>query len=56
MQHLSYVLFIRQVAYFRVIAFQFVFQFYKRGVITDDSCGKQGSIDHGVLGKFCGIE
>lgn len=30
-------------------ASQFVFQFYKDGVITDDSCGSRGSIDHGVL-------
>lgn len=28
---------------------QFVFQFYKGGVITDDSCGARGQIDHGVL-------
>ena len=37
---------------------QFVFQFYKSGVITDDSCGARGDIDHGVLGtalaRFCG--
>ena len=31
---------------------QFVFQFYKTGVITDDSCGARGDIDHGVLGMF----
>lgn len=28
---------------------QFVFQFYKGGVLTDDSCGKAGQLDHGVL-------
>ena len=28
---------------------QFVFQFYKTGVLTDDKCGKEGNIDHGVL-------
>jgi len=28
---------------------QFIFQFYKNGVITDQSCGKTGAIDHGVL-------
>lgn len=27
----------------------FAFQFYKNGVITDDSCGSRGEIDHGVL-------
>jgi C1A family cysteine protease len=27
----------------------FAFQFYKNGVITDESCGSDGSIDHGVL-------
>jgi hypothetical protein len=32
-----------------VQADQFVFQFYKHGVIDDDSCGKAGNIDHGVL-------
>ena len=31
---------------------QFVFQFYKSGVITDDKCGARGDIDHGVLGRF----
>lgn len=25
------------------------FQFYKHGVITDESCGSNGSVDHGVL-------
>jgi len=29
--------------------FQFVFQFYKSGVLDDDSCGKSALIDHGVL-------
>jgi len=28
---------------------QFVFQFYKGGVLTDDSCGKRAQLDHGVL-------
>mmetsp|Transcript_26331 Transcript_26331/g.56455 ORF Transcript_26331/g.56455 Transcript_26331/m.56455 type:complete len:367 (-) Transcript_26331:236-1336(-) len=28
---------------------QFVFQFYKGGVLTDDSCGKNAQLDHGVL-------
>jgi C1A family cysteine protease len=28
---------------------QFVFQFYKTGVLTDSSCGSAGNIDHGVL-------
>jgi cathepsin L len=28
---------------------QFPFQFYKTGVLTDDSCGAKGDIDHGVL-------
>jgi len=28
---------------------QFVFQFYKGGVLTDDSCGSAGQLDHGVL-------
>lgn len=28
---------------------QFVFQFYKTGVLTDDKCGKAAQIDHGVL-------
>jgi len=28
---------------------QFVFQFYKGGVLDDDSCGKAGQLDHGVL-------
>ena len=31
---------------------QFVFQFYKSGVITDDKCGARGDIDHGVLGMW----
>mmetsp|Transcript_9696 Transcript_9696/g.26852 ORF Transcript_9696/g.26852 Transcript_9696/m.26852 type:complete len:360 (-) Transcript_9696:96-1175(-) len=30
-------------------ASQFAFQFYKTGVITDNSCGRNGNIDHGVL-------
>ena len=28
---------------------QFVFQFYKEGVLSDDSCGKSAQLDHGVL-------
>jgi len=28
---------------------QFVFQFYKGGVLDDDSCGNAGQLDHGVL-------
>jgi|Transcript_10696 C1A family cysteine protease len=28
---------------------QFAFQFYKGGVLTDDSCGKNAQLDHGVL-------
>ena len=28
---------------------QFPFQFYKSGVLTDDKCGAQGQLDHGVL-------
>lgn len=28
---------------------QFPFQFYKNGVLTDDTCGARGNIDHGVL-------
>jgi C1A family cysteine protease len=32
-----------------VQANQFAFQFYKNGVIDDDTCGKHGDIDHGVL-------
>lgn len=37
-------------------ASQFVFQFYKSGVITDDSCGKSGNIDHGVLAVGYGTD
>lgn len=37
-------------------ASQFVFQFYKNGVITDDSCGSRGSIDHGVLAVGYGTD
>jgi C1A family cysteine protease len=35
---------------------QFVFQFYKTGVLTDDKCGKQGMIDHGVLAVGYGTD
>jgi len=28
---------------------QFAFQFYKNGVLTDDSCGAKAQLDHGVL-------
>jgi C1A family cysteine protease len=35
---------------------QFVFQFYKTGVITDDSCGSRASIDHGVLAVGYGTD
>lgn len=37
-------------------ASQFVFQFYKKGVITDDNCGSRGSIDHGVLAVGYGTD
>ena len=37
-------------------ASQFVFQFYKTGVINDDSCGSRGSIDHGVLAVGYGTD
>lgn len=35
---------------------QFVFQFYKGGIISDDSCGARGDIDHGVLAVGHGID
>jgi|Transcript_19983 cathepsin L len=34
----------------------FVFQFYKTGVITDDSCGRNANIDHGVLAVGYGTD
>ncbi|KAG7353563.1 peptidase C1A, papain family protein [Nitzschia inconspicua] len=39
-----------------VQANQFVFQFYKTGVLTDDSCGKAGDLDHGVLAAGYGTD
>jgi hypothetical protein len=35
---------------------QFVFQFYKKGVLTDDACGSSGAIDHGVLAVGYGTD
>jgi C1A family cysteine protease len=37
-------------------ASQFVFQFYKSGVLTDDSCGSRAAIDHGVLAVGYGTD
>ncbi|KAL7566737.1 hypothetical protein ACA910_017787 [Epithemia clementina (nom. ined.)] len=37
-------------------ASQFVFQFYKEGVITDDSCGSNANVDHGVLAVGYGTD
>jgi C1A family cysteine protease len=37
-------------------ASQFVFQFYKTGVLNDDSCGSAGNIDHGVLAVGYGTD
>ena len=34
----------------------FTFQFYKSGVINDDSCGRNGGIDHGVLAVGYGTD
>merc|ERR1712232_602722 len=35
---------------------QFAFQFYKTGVLTDDSCGERGQVDHGVLAAGYGVD
>jgi C1A family cysteine protease len=34
----------------------FAFQFYKTGVITDQTCGAEGNIDHGVLAVGYGTD
>lgn len=39
-----------------VSAGSFAFQFYKTGVITDNSCGSTGQIDHGVLAVGYGTD
>eukprot|EP00934_Nitzschia_sp_Nitz4_P008302 Nitzschia sp. Nitz4//scaffold20_size174350//115706//117351//NITZ4_002115-RA/size174350-augustus-gene-0.54-mRNA-1//-1//CDS//3329541848//8292//frame0 len=39
-----------------VQADQFAFQFYKTGVLTDESCGERGEIDHGVLAAGYGTD
>lgn len=35
---------------------QFAFQFYRTGVITDDSCGEHAQVDHGVLAVGYGTD
>ena len=35
---------------------QFAFQFYKGGVLADDSCGARAEIDHGVLAAGFGVD
>jgi len=35
---------------------QFAFQFYRRGVLNDESCGKDAQIDHGVLAVGYGTD
>jgi len=35
---------------------QGVFQFYKSGVITDDTCGRNANVDHGVLAVGYGVD
>lgn len=35
---------------------QFAFQFYKGGVLTDDSCGRRAELDHGVLNVGYGTD
>eukprot|EP00545_Synedropsis_sp_CCMP1620_P011981 CAMPEP_0119010412 /NCGR_PEP_ID=MMETSP1176-20130426/4986_1 /TAXON_ID=265551 /ORGANISM="Synedropsis recta cf, Strain CCMP1620" /LENGTH=356 /DNA_ID=CAMNT_0006963065 /DNA_START=110 /DNA_END=1180 /DNA_ORIENTATION=+ len=35
---------------------QFPFQFYKKGVLDDDSCGRRAEVDHGVLAVGYGTD